>query len=127
MTAPPSRWSFFAKASVYSLSRLRSRKKRFPFLRSALSFAQERVLRKEQSLERSQALYEKRLKPLDDILSEEDTLDTLRAAATNAEVRLAEAQNSLRLAQSARDEEKLTLREEMLTQTNGVGERSVHS
>jgi HlyD family type I secretion membrane fusion protein len=84
-------------------------------LRSAFSFSQERVRRKESSLERSRVLHDKRLKPLNDILDEEDNLDTLRASATDAEVRLAEAQTALHLAKSARDEEKLTLREEMLT------------
>lgn len=85
-------------------------------LRNALHFAQERVARKSASLERVKSLFDQGLKPLNDVLEEEDSLDTLRASATDAEVRLAEAQNALRVAQSARAGETLALREEQLTQ-----------
>ncbi|MQY43904.1 HlyD family type I secretion periplasmic adaptor subunit [Epibacterium sp. SM1969] len=85
-------------------------------LRNALSFAQERVSRKDANLERITKLYKQGLKPLNDVLDEEDSLDSLRAAASDAQVRLAEAQNALRQATSARAEETLALREEMLTQ-----------
>lgn len=85
-------------------------------LRDALSFAKERISRKNVNLERITSLYERRLKPLNDVLDEEDSLDSLRAAASDAQVRLAEAENALSQATSARAEETLSLREEMLNQ-----------
>ncbi|CUH78584.1 Hemolysin secretion protein D, chromosomal [Tritonibacter multivorans] len=85
-------------------------------LGEALRFANERVSRKAANLERIKSLYKQGLKPLNDVLEEEDSFDSLRAAASEAQVRLAEAQTALRLAISARSEETLTLREEMLTQ-----------
>lgn len=84
-------------------------------LKQAAQFAQDRVQKKEEILERYAQLRVQGLKSLSDFLEEEDEVDAVRAAASDARVRLAEAQSALMLAKATKAEEVLTLRDEMLT------------
>ena len=85
-------------------------------LESAVAFARERVAKKQAVLEKFAKLHAQGLKPLSDYLEEEDEADEVQAAASAAEVRLAEARNALTLARASLAEETLTLRETMLQQ-----------
>lgn len=85
-------------------------------LQAAVNFSLERVNKKEEILQKYAKLYDRGLKPINEVLEEEDRLDSLRAAASDAHVRLAEAKRDLSLATAALATETLTLREEVLTQ-----------
>ncbi len=85
-------------------------------LSSAVTFARERVQKKDVNLQRLAKLQSQGLKPLGEYLEEEDRVDALRAAASASAVQLAQAQNTLTLAQAALAEETLSLREAMLKQ-----------
>lgn len=85
-------------------------------LQTAVNFGLERIKKKEEILQKYAKLYDRGLKPINEVLEEEDRLDSLRAAASDAHVRLAEAKRELTLAEAALATETLTLREEILTQ-----------
>ena len=110
-----------ARLTLYSESqRLQSesiaqQKETLEILREAARIAQERVRKKEGILERYAQLQDQGLKSLSDFLEEEDEVDAVRAAASDAQVRLAEAQNALMVATANKAEETLSKRDEVLT------------
>jgi len=94
---------------------IRQQEKTLVILKSATSLAQERVQKKEANLKRHAKLHAQGLRSLNDFLEEEDQVDALRAAVSDSEVRLAEAQNTLAITRASLAEETLTLREKILT------------
>ncbi|WP_170423310.1 HlyD family type I secretion periplasmic adaptor subunit [Ruegeria arenilitoris] len=92
-------------------------------LTQAAQLAQERVQKKEGILERYAQLRARGLKSLSDFLEEEDEVEAVRAAASDARVRVAEAQSALMLARAAKAEETLTLRDELLTRKSELEQK----
>ena len=85
-------------------------------LKQALAFAERRADRKEKGLAEARDLFERGLNTRRDLQAEEDRADALSAAASDAAVRLAQAENSLMISISERESETLALRESTLFQ-----------
>lgn len=85
-------------------------------LKASQQFTLERVERKKIELDRARRLHGQGLTTSRDLARDADQLDALRTAASDGEVRLAQARNALTLAQAEISEQTLTLRQEMLNQ-----------
>jgi len=83
-------------------------------LAASQRFTQERVERKKKELERSYQLHGQKLTTSRDLAREADQLDALHTAASDGDVRLAQARSALTLAQADISEQTLSLRHEML-------------
>ncbi|WP_158541269.1 HlyD family type I secretion periplasmic adaptor subunit [Ruegeria sp. A3M17] len=109
------RLDLYAESQRIQLATIKQHEGTLDILTRATQFAQDRVRKKEEILERYAQLRTQGLKSLSDFLEEEDEVDSVRAAASDARVRLAEAQSALMLARAAKVEETLALRDEVLT------------
>lgn len=109
------RLDLYAEGQRIQLATIKQQEGTLDILTRATQFAQARVRKKEEILERYAQLRTQGLKSLSDFLEEEDEVDAVRAAASDARVRLAEAQSALMLARAAKVEETLALRDEVLT------------
>ncbi|MCR9085815.1 MAG: HlyD family type I secretion periplasmic adaptor subunit [Rhodobacteraceae bacterium] len=85
-------------------------------LEQAMRFATARADSKEDDLVLAEDLHKRGLTPLRELQSKRHGANDMRAAATDATVRLAEAEQTLRLAIAAQQEEALTLRAEQFSQ-----------
>lgn len=85
-------------------------------LKEAARFASDRADAKEDALALSEDLHKRGLTPLRELQAKRDGADDMRAAAADATVRLAEAEQALSLAIAAQQEEALTLRADQLRQ-----------
>lgn len=89
-------------------------------LQDAAELSAARVERKQDLLARYAQLRARGLKTLSDYLEEEDEVEAVRIAASDARVRLAQAENALNLARASMAEETLALREEVLTKLSDL-------
>lgn len=80
----------------------------------AEAFAQERVTRQQEQLAEQAGLFERGVIVRTTYQAEVNRTDTLRAAASDAAIRLAEAQNALAVARAERQQDRLHLSQEML-------------
>ncbi|NOD49748.1 MULTISPECIES: HlyD family type I secretion periplasmic adaptor subunit [unclassified Ruegeria] len=83
-------------------------------LKASHRFTLERVARKKAELDRAHRLHNQGLTTARDLARDADQLDALRTAASEGEVRLAQARNALTIAKADLAEQTLTLREETL-------------
>ncbi len=84
-------------------------------LKAAAVSAQQRLAKKEEGLARYAKLKAQGLKSLSDFLEEEDEVGVVRAVASDAQVRLAEAHSARVLAEASMKQETLALHDEMLS------------
>lgn len=115
LVAAAARLELYAENQRIQSASIEQQEKTLDLLTRATHFAQDRVRKKEEILERYAQLRAQGLKSLSDFLEEEDEVDVVRAAASDAQVRLAEAQSALMLTRAAKAEETLALRDELLT------------
>ncbi|WP_282119396.1 HlyD family type I secretion periplasmic adaptor subunit [Ruegeria atlantica] len=115
LTSAAARLDLYAESQRIQLASIKQQEGTLDILTRATQFAQDRVRKKEEILERYAQLRTQGLKSLSDFLEEEDEVDAVRAAASDARVRLAEAQSALMLTRAAKAEETLALRDEVLT------------
>ncbi|MGI9367710.1 MAG: HlyD family type I secretion periplasmic adaptor subunit [Ruegeria sp.] len=115
LTSAAARLDLYAESQRIQLASIKQQEGTLDILTRATQFAQDRVRKKEEILERYAQLRTQGLKSLSDFLKEEDEVDAVRAAASDARVRLAAAQSALMLARAAKAEETLALRDEVLT------------
>ncbi|WP_293576018.1 HlyD family type I secretion periplasmic adaptor subunit [Phaeobacter sp.] len=92
-------------------------------LEASQRFTEERVVRKQEELERARKLHKQGLTTLRDMLQDADQLDALRTAASDGEVRLAEARSALSVARAALAEHTLALRQEVLNEIEDLGDQ----
>ncbi|CUK17846.1 Hemolysin secretion protein D, chromosomal [Ruegeria denitrificans] len=91
-------------------------------LQASQQFTLERVERKRVELDRARRLHDQGLTTSRDLARDADQLDALRTAASDGEVRLAQARSALTLAQAELAEQFLTLRQEMLNQIEDLSD-----
>ncbi|WP_302478107.1 HlyD family type I secretion periplasmic adaptor subunit [Ruegeria atlantica] len=115
LVAAAARLDLFAESQRIQRASIQQQEGTLRILSQATRFAQDRVRKKEEILERYAQLRAQGLKSLSDFLEEEDEVDAVRAAASDARVRLAEARSALMLARAAKAEETLALRDEVLS------------
>lgn len=92
-------------------------------LQASQKFTEERVSRKSEELERARKLHAQGLTTLRDMLQEADRLDALRTAASDGEVRLAEARSALSVSRAALAEHRLALRQDVLNEVEDLTDR----
>ncbi|MBO9398124.1 HlyD family type I secretion periplasmic adaptor subunit [Shimia sp. R9_2] len=91
-------------------------------LKESQSFTLERIERKKEELERARQLNAQGLTTQRDLAREADQLDALRKAASDGEVRLAQARSALTLTQAEMAEQGLSLRERLLNEAEELSD-----
>ncbi|MEO1550434.1 MAG: HlyD family type I secretion periplasmic adaptor subunit [Pseudomonadota bacterium] len=104
----------YAESQAIRSTSIASQQKTIGVLTQATDLTTDRVARRREVFESSQQLFERGLVTRTDLRAEEDQLDTAKTRASDAIVRLAEAQNAVTTAIAERAQETLTLREETL-------------
>ncbi|MBO9447534.1 HlyD family type I secretion periplasmic adaptor subunit [Ruegeria sp. R14_0] len=123
LVAAAARLELYAESQRIQGASIVQQEETLNILTQAAQFAQDRVQKKEEILERYAQLRARGLKSLSDFLEEEDEVDAVRAAASDARVRVAEAQSALMLARASKAEETLALRDELLTRMSELEQK----
>lgn len=117
--------SVYAESQRIGLVAIEQQEAAIRTLTEAAEFALLRAGRREESLEQSKSSYDQGLTTLRTYQAEQDQADALRATASDAAVRLAQARSVLTNAIADRQQRTLTLREEVLDQIDELEQQEL--